>query len=45
MVDQLHAHGSLARYSDRQLILEKGRFVEKGSWDVGSDALARAGTT
>jgi branched-chain amino acid transport system ATP-binding protein len=45
VVDQLHAHGSLARYSDRQLILEKGRFVEKGSWDVGSDALARAGTT
>ena len=27
VVDQLHAHGSLARYSDRQLILEKGRFV------------------
>jgi branched-chain amino acid transport system ATP-binding protein len=45
VVDQLHAHGSLARYSDRQLILEKGRFVEKGSWDVGTDALARAGTT
>ena len=36
VVDQLHAHGSLARYSDRQLILEKGRFVE---------ALVRAGTT
>jgi ABC-type branched-subunit amino acid transport system ATPase component len=45
VVDQLHAHGSLARYSDRQLILEKGRFVERGSWDHTTDALARAGTT
>jgi branched-chain amino acid transport system ATP-binding protein len=45
VVDQLHAHGSLARYSDRQLILEKGRFVERGSWDLTTDALARAGTT
>ena len=36
VVDQLHAHGSLARYSDRSLILEKGRFV---------DALVTAGTT
>jgi branched-chain amino acid transport system ATP-binding protein len=36
VVDQLHAHGSLARYSDRQLILEKGRFV---------DALVPVGTT
>jgi branched-chain amino acid transport system ATP-binding protein len=36
VVDQLHAHGSLARYSDRQLILEKGSFV---------DALVRVGTT
>jgi branched-chain amino acid transport system ATP-binding protein len=36
VVDQLHAHGSLGRYSDRQLILEKGRFV---------DALVRVGTT
>ena len=45
VVDQLHAHGSLARYSDRQLILEKGRFVERGSWDLTTDTLARAGTT
>jgi branched-chain amino acid transport system ATP-binding protein len=45
VVDQLHAHGSLARYSDRQLILEKGRFLERGSWDLTTDALARAGTT
>jgi branched-chain amino acid transport system ATP-binding protein len=45
VVDQLHAHGSLARYSDRQLILEKGRFIERGSWDHTTDALARAGTT
>jgi branched-chain amino acid transport system ATP-binding protein len=45
VVDQLHAHGSLARYSDRQLILEKGRFVARGTWDVATDALARAGTT
>jgi branched-chain amino acid transport system ATP-binding protein len=45
VVDQLHAHGSLARYSDRQLILEKGRFVDRGSWDLTTDALARAGTT
>ena len=45
VVDQLHAHGSLARYSDRTLLLEKGRFVEQGSWELGSDALARAGTT
>jgi branched-chain amino acid transport system ATP-binding protein len=36
VVDQLHAHGSLGRYSDRQLVLEKGRFV---------DALVRVGTT
>jgi branched-chain amino acid transport system ATP-binding protein len=36
VVDQLHAHGSLARYSDRSLVLEKGRFVE---------ALVPAGTT
>jgi branched-chain amino acid transport system ATP-binding protein len=36
VVDQVHAHGSLGRYSDRQLILEKGRFV---------DALVRVGTT
>lgn len=28
VVDQLHAHGSLARYSDRSLILEKGRFLK-----------------
>jgi branched-chain amino acid transport system ATP-binding protein len=27
VVDQLHAHGSLAQYSNRQLILEKGRFL------------------
>ena len=45
VVDQLHAHGSLARYSDRQLLLEKGRFVENGVWDLGSGNLARAGTT
>ena len=45
VVDQLHAHGSLARYSDRQLLLEKGRFVENGVWDLGSDSLTRAGTT
>ena len=45
VVDQLHAHGSLARYSDRQLILEKGRFVRRGSWDHTTDALARTGTT
>jgi branched-chain amino acid transport system ATP-binding protein len=45
VVDQLHAHGSLARYSDRQLILEKGRFVERGSWGTTTDTLARAGTT
>jgi branched-chain amino acid transport system ATP-binding protein len=43
VVDQLHAHGSLARYSDRQLILEKGRFIERGYHTT--DALARAGTT
>jgi ABC-type branched-subunit amino acid transport system ATPase component len=36
VVDQLHAHGSLARYSDRSLVLEKGRFV---------DALVGVGTT
>jgi|SRR5688572_21951405 len=36
VVDQLHAHGSLARYSDRSLLLEKGRFME---------ALVPAGTT
>jgi branched-chain amino acid transport system ATP-binding protein len=45
VVDQLHAHGSLARYSDRQLLLEKGRFVERGTGDLTTDALARAGTT
>ena len=28
VVDQLHAHGSLARYSDRSLVLEKGRFLK-----------------
>ena len=27
VVDQLHAHGSLTRYSDRLLVLEKGRFT------------------
>jgi branched-chain amino acid transport system ATP-binding protein len=27
VVDQLHAHGSLARYSDRLLVLEKGSFT------------------
>jgi ABC-type branched-subunit amino acid transport system ATPase component len=43
VVDQLHAHGSLARYSDRQLILEKGRFVANNAWDIGVDALAGAG--
>jgi branched-chain amino acid transport system ATP-binding protein len=36
VVDQLHAHGSLARYSDRSLVLEKGRFV---------NALVPAGTS
>jgi branched-chain amino acid transport system ATP-binding protein len=28
VVDQLHAHGSLARYSDRSMVLEKGRFLK-----------------
>lgn len=34
VVDQLHAHESLARHSDRQLILEKGRFVSENALDV-----------
>jgi branched-chain amino acid transport system ATP-binding protein len=43
VVDQEHVHASLARYSDRQLILEKGRFVSESAWNVGAGAVAAAG--
>jgi len=42
VVDQLHAHGSLARYSDRQLMLEKGRFLPEGVGNVDAHVLAGA---
>ncbi|MEW6477638.1 MAG: ABC transporter ATP-binding protein [Actinomycetota bacterium] len=36
VVDQLHAHGSLARYSDRSLVLEKGRFLKGERYEEGA---------
>ncbi len=53
VVDQLHAHGSLARYSDRSLVLEKGRFLKgerheenhhPGAGRLGGSGVAAAGT-
>jgi branched-chain amino acid transport system ATP-binding protein len=39
VVDQEHVLRRIARYSNRQLILEKGRFVTESAWSVGADAL------
>jgi branched-chain amino acid transport system ATP-binding protein len=44
VVDQEHVHKSMARYSDRQLILEKGRFVTESAWNVGAGDVAAAAT-
>jgi branched-chain amino acid transport system ATP-binding protein len=53
VVDQLHAHGSLARYSDRSMVLEKGRFLKgerheeshhPGAGRHGGSGVAAAGT-
>jgi branched-chain amino acid transport system ATP-binding protein len=52
VVDQLHAHGSLARYSDRSLVLEKGRFLKGDRYEEsaprdrgGRSSHAAAGTS
>ena len=42
VVDQEHVHRSLAGYSDRQLLLEKGRFVAQSTWDLDIGAVAGA---
>ena len=39
VVDQEHVLKRIARYSHRQLILEKGRFVTESAWAVGADVL------
>jgi branched-chain amino acid transport system ATP-binding protein len=42
VVDQLHAHGSLARYSDRSLVLEKGRFLKGERHEENHDVARRS---
>jgi len=39
VVDQEHVTKRMARYSDRQLLLEKGRFVSGSAWQVGVGAV------
>ena len=40
VVDQEHVMKRMARYSSRQLMLEKGRFVTEGTWQIGAGSLA-----
>ena len=42
VVDQEHILRSMAKYSDRLLILEKGRFVSGSGWNVDADAIVGA---
>jgi branched-chain amino acid transport system ATP-binding protein len=42
VVDQQHVLRTMARYSDRQLVLEKGRFVATDAWHVDTGLVAGA---